>query len=849
MRIWTGPAGSGKTAGVLEELRAALRAGRDDARLLVPTATMTEHLQNRLAREGFVFRRSIIQTLSGFVESRTRDVRQVSGPVLYLIVEEAARRVNRPEFARVVNLPGFCASVARTVEEFSSAGCDSERLASCLPDAPLGAAFLAVYREVDRELARRGLVLRARRLEIAAERIATDGLGGVVKVWLDGFHALPDPELRVLAALARRADVTVTIGENDLDDRLRGMAERVEKRAKSRPSPAVAVVKAPNLERECEEIARRIVEQAAAGRPFREVGVIVRSEDTYKAILRSTLERFGVPARFYFDEELERHPEVRHLTGAVDAMLGEWDHEATLAAMRLAPGHEDSAALDRFDWEVRKQIPNAGLEPLPELGAPAELVDRFAALEEWRPMVSTPAEWAERIGDWARSRLLEEALGEAAEAFDGDAAVGLETYWRAVKAVLRLLPLRTVDARRNVVNVLSAHEARQWVLPVVYVCGMVEKQFPQFHRQDPFFPEAVRRALNVSGVRLRTAEQFEREERALFGSAITRGTIAVTLTYPEFDARGERNLPSMFLESVVAPHDASRAARPAPRRSAPAARTAEIRETRLLAHVRERTAVVSPSKLEAFLQCPYQFFAGGLLRLRPAPPRPDLRLNKNYLRMGEIVHETLARWWTTGGSIVDVFEAVFAEVAAREHIITSYQTERARNAMLDDLRKFAADVQWDRAPYVESRTEQEFEFALTEAVGIRGKIDRLDVRDDGSAVVIDYKYSNAQNTKARLESENLLQAPLYLMAAERKFGFRPDSMYYVGLKAAVEYAQWAAADGWRERAIEKTLRVVEEIRGGRIAVAPADRDKCRFCDAKDICRVETGAAAALAEGA
>ena len=59
--------------------------------------------------------------------------------VLYLIVEEAARRVNRPEFARVVHMQGFCASLARTIAELSAAGCDSARLAACLPDAPLSA--------------------------------------------------------------------------------------------------------------------------------------------------------------------------------------------------------------------------------------------------------------------------------------------------------------------------------------------------------------------------------------------------------------------------------------------------------------------------------------------------------------------------------------------------------------------------------------------------------------------------------------------------------------------------------------------------------------------------------------
>jgi len=47
-------------------------------RLLVPTATMAQHFQNRLAREGFVFRPSVVQTLSGFVEEWAADLRQAA---------------------------------------------------------------------------------------------------------------------------------------------------------------------------------------------------------------------------------------------------------------------------------------------------------------------------------------------------------------------------------------------------------------------------------------------------------------------------------------------------------------------------------------------------------------------------------------------------------------------------------------------------------------------------------------------------------------------------------------------------------------------------------------------------
>ncbi|MGB7723413.1 MAG: hypothetical protein WBL65_26175, partial [Bryobacteraceae bacterium] len=236
--------GSGKSAFVLDRFREALRAGDDAIRLLAPTATMAQHLQNRLAREGFVFRRKLIQTLSGFVEDWAGDVLQAPDAVLYLMVEEAARRVNRPEFVGVAHMPGFCASLAHTIAEFSAAGCDSARLASSLPESPLGAAFLAVYQEVDRELERRGLAMRAKRLERAAERIESQGLGGIGAIWLDGFHALPDPELRVIEALCHHADLTLTLGDGDATEtvraRLRAMGFREERAGRPRATPAMA---------------------------------------------------------------------------------------------------------------------------------------------------------------------------------------------------------------------------------------------------------------------------------------------------------------------------------------------------------------------------------------------------------------------------------------------------------------------------------------------------------------------------------------------------------------------------------------------------------------------------------
>jgi hypothetical protein len=853
-------------------------------RLLVPTKTLEQHLQNELAREGLVFRRSVIQTLSAFVDRHVRDFPQAPDPVIYLLAEEAAARVDRPEFRRVAHLPGFCARLARTVLEFSAAGCDSSRLAASLPQGPFANAFLAVYEEVERSLDRRGLLLRSKRLECAAARIHAEGLEGIRAIWLDGFHALPDPELAVIRALGRHAEVTLTLGDGEATEELRGrlagMGFREERLSRKRGAPAIRLVTSPRIEREVEEIARRILEQASAGRPFREMAIIVRSEQPYVPLLRGTLERFGVPARFYFDADARQHAAIRFLSGAIDAMLGEWDHAATMAALRLAPRFADSARLDALDFAVREQIPNSGLGGLKALLTDAQsplthVIDDLGALEEWRSFELSPLDWAERFRTlrglfhpqrpeagnhemalvWRSQAtaldLFDTALSEAAQALDPGIVIPLTAYWKAVKAVLRLKPLRVDDGRRNVVHVLSAQEARQWAIPVVFVCGLVEKQFPQMHRQDSFFDDAARYRLQAAGVRLRTAEEFEREERALFDSAITRATMLVTLSYPEFDARGDRNLRSLFLEGLGMSPEESRVVRPKPG-SVYVLPPAVIRSAEMFPILRQRTGRVSASGLESFRQCPFQYFGRHTLRLREAPPGPEDRLD--FRRQGEIVHGVLAEWLALRQPIGPIFDRVFAKFCEENRIPPGYHTERLRNGMEEDLERFASDEQWPAARF-RHEAEKEFEFALAEDLQLAGRIDRIDRDEEGHVYVFDYKYSAPERVKAMCDS-NPWQAPIYVLAAERLLGCPPSGMFFIGVKKEVQYVGWSddgppGADPvpgeWRNETLPRLLAMADEIRAGRIAPSPADRNKCRFCDSKDVCRIEVSRPAAVAE--
>jgi hypothetical protein len=90
------------------------------------------------------------------------------------------------------------------------------------------------------------------------------------------------------------------------------------------------------------------------------------------------------------------------------------------------------------------------------------------------------------------------------------------------------------------------------------------------------------------------------------------------------------------------------------------------------------------------------------------------------------------------------------------------------------------------------------------------------------------------------------------MAVQKSFGLRAAGMYYLGLKGGIEPAGWEVADlppNWLEESRGRTLQIVESIRHGNVGVAPSDRDKCRFCDCADVCRIEIAAASIEAEGA
>src|SRR6188472_2151737 len=116
MQLILGPPGSGKTTACLSRLRDALRAKSEACRLIVPTATMGEHLRNELAREGFVFKPALVSSFTKFVEPYSGSAPGVTSGALEIIVADVLAQTSLNRYAAVRDFAGFRASIVHVVE-------------------------------------------------------------------------------------------------------------------------------------------------------------------------------------------------------------------------------------------------------------------------------------------------------------------------------------------------------------------------------------------------------------------------------------------------------------------------------------------------------------------------------------------------------------------------------------------------------------------------------------------------------------------------------------------------------------------------------------------------------------
>jgi hypothetical protein len=914
--VWLGPPGSGKTTRMLDAVRGHLRAFRDDFRIVVPTATMAEHLRNGLAREGFTLRSNTIATVTGHARELLPGARLTSATALEMALEEALSSNCPPAFAKTREMPGFLAQLAGTLEELINAGCDAytwQGFLSLTSDVkPLLRELGGVWSEVQDRLGAGGLMTRHEWLRGAAQALRDGALPGVSTFYWDGFSRLGAAELDLIHAHGERGDVTAILPAWPGAARggliaLRRAGFAIRRFTPVRPTPRKVLVRPATEDDEVVEIARRVLEHHRAGRPWHEIGAVVRAREPYVALIETAFARFGIPVRPYFAQALEGHPVARLFSSALEALLSGWNWEPVLGAALSPAGLAGACpAAARFEYAVRKQLPGAGLERLRAMAQAekdaqplVEFLDRLASFDAWRSETLTPADWAarltglnqllepprldelggatiaseppgpspaglralesprgsgepphiapEHISIWrARAAAAKAWLGAVAEAgsYLPDQPVSLARLMQAAKPALRDATIRDPEFRRDAVRLIDAQEARQWELPVVFVCGLLEGAFPRAARPDPILGEALRGALRRRQIAVRTRSERDSEERFLFDVAMSRATSELVLSHPRLNEKGEETLGAFALahvdglvEEQAPPCDlASR-----PIEDPPAARP-YLRSPESLKALADLHQRFSPTGLEAYLECPFQFFAGRTLKLEDPPLAPAERFDA--LARGTLVHALLAQYHRLHGELLEMFRKEWDRTLAKLRVPLGYRLELDRILIERSLRMYALSA--PEHPGWEQHMEENFQLPIASSeagpIEVRGRIDRYEVAPNKDCVVYDYKFSRPSSVGGIVKDEAMgrgLQAGIYLQAVRRK-SLRPLAFHYVAVKSACEMKGWDSRedlDALMTSAGEQAARAADEILSGRIAVAPIDEDSCAFCSFVDACRI------------
>lgn len=863
-RIITGPLASAKSTELQKRFAATA-----EARFLVPTATMARHLRHELARAGAVVRPSAIGTLAELT-AQLASGEELTPAALVILVRQALRE-HASAWGASARTRGFQQSIANTIAELDARGysaADVRAVAQLVEDPPAEPiAFLDFFARVEARVRAKGLALRSWRLREATERAFRDPLPRTRLVLVDGFFSLTEPEIGLITALRRHAEVVVTLpdwpGAGPTRQRLLQAGFAEDAAATLTPKAAdFALVTAGNFDAEVQEIARRILRHRAEAVPFREMGVVLREPKPYAAALRAAFARYGIPARFYFVDSLDSQPLFRYFALLAEAARSGWEHDHALRVVRCRFSTLGGTAEgDQLDFQIRERLPSQGLDPLLQLDPRLE---RLQAFDTWWHTVATPAQLGEGLARLLRqaaqtahvdpaelepARNIQASLRAAVEALRqatplaGETPLAGSAFWDEFAAVASFTPVREPDERRDVVHVLDVYEARQWRLPIVFCPGLLEGRFPKNTFDDPLFPDRFRQRLIELGLPLRTIAERQQEEDFLFDLARTRAGRLFVASYPRFDRQGQATQPSFFVADlpITGTADASRIA-PRPRH-APPARPAVTHLSQPGA-VQERHRTWSPARLESFLQCAYQFFGRHTLKLDGVPPRPEDRLDK--LTQGRLVHEVLAFWQRDPHQPIEaIFERLFVRACRERNTRPGYLLEMHRLEMLRHVREFT------RRFAVPAGWRPEFEapvrFALAPGVEIRGRMDRVDISPAREAAVYDFKYSGGEAIRRKVRDHDdfpLVQGGLYLMGLEATRALTPKSFHYVALRDEAKVHGWSEPSevrGLMEKAKELTLDAVARIREGEIRVKPRDSDLCAFCDFRDACRVTPAA--------
>jgi RecB family exonuclease len=602
---------------------------------------------------------------------------------------------------------------------------------------------------------------------------------------------------------------------------------------------------------------------------FAHEGIEVTREST------SALDRFLSDARYLGDiERLETlgRPEEAHagrtFGGAILAALAAARALAPLATAR--PASQQLALLVAF-W-------SAHLRPIAaddrfadrERRARTAIGDTIAALAASHAALDDP-EWTIDDVAIAVRRWIEQ------QTFP----VGEQTLEQSAVSVSGL-QLQTVHAPAQGTGVwlLDDHAAPYGDFDDVTVVGLVDADWPERPRRNIFYPPSLLKSLGWPSEKDRRAAA-DAKFLDLLESSSRRTTVStVTLDDDALVSRSMQldEMPRARLSSVArAPFDDARVFADEALSLEPislepftgdARGWAELRIARSAADAREYHGSVgvaparawSVSAIETYLDCPFKFFAQHVLQLEEEPDDEEVMDPRRQGRFVHEVFETFFREWQNAGrrgitpDNLDTARELFTDVVARSlERLPEAEAGLERTRLLGSpaaagLGEAVFRMEAERpTPVVErlleKRLEGEFAFATsdgTRTLALKGKADRLDLLEDGTFRLIDYKLGWPPN-RARA-----LQLPIYSLCAEQKLASHNGKTWklgeaaYLAFKGPRRVVPLFTTPADRSKVLadaqQRLADTLDAINRGEFPPTPDDVYRCETCSYASVCR-------------
>jgi RecB family exonuclease len=472
-----------------------------------------------------------------------------------------------------------------------------------------------------------------------------------------------------------------------------------------------------------------------------------------------------------------------------------------------------------------------------------------------------------------------EALADAHARHD-DAPLPVD---RLAGAVRRWIDGQTFSPRTGMdgVLLLDAPAAAYADVDEVRIVGLVEQDWPERVRRSIFYPVSLLAHLGwpnetdrLASARARFQDLLRLPARRVSVSTFTLeddAIVAGSTFLQELETSGlsiERATPVAVEPLVEFAHEAlladpPRAASDSPQAAAwLALRTSRSPRDDPAYHGAagpRAPAAYGVSHVERYLDCPFKYFAARVLRL---DEERDDESGLSPQERGQLLHavfETFfARWHERGGRAItadsladalELFESVAESTLAHlpeadRALERTYLLGSAVAAGLGE-RAFNFEIEQE-VPVLERLLEHPlegaFEFKGAEGpktISIRAKADRIDLLEDGTLRVIDYKLGRApKNARA-------LQLPIYGLCAEQHLNGRHSRKWtvssagYVAFKEKNPFVPLGGSTSLQEAlddGAERFVAAIEGIERGEFPVAPEEPFFCTRCGYAGVCR-------------